>query len=83
LARGPDELPAPRQRRGQIVPQRRGGLAGEPVLAVGERQNQFAVPGGVSADRFLDQPPVDGFLYPRRMSGGTSCPTIGRVAIYR
>jgi hypothetical protein len=82
LAGGPDELPSTRQGSGQIVPQRRGGLAGEPVLAVRECQNQFVAVGRLSADRFLDQPPADGFLYPRRMSGGTSWAEVGRPLTY-
>jgi hypothetical protein len=82
FARGADELPSARQCRRQVVPQRRRGLAGEAVLAVGEGENQFVVRGRLSADRFLDQPPADGFLYPRRMSGGTSCAEVGRPPTY-
>ena len=83
FACGADELATIRQRRGQVVPQRRRGLAGEPVLAVRERQNQFVAVECLSADRFLDQPPADGFLYPRRMSGGTSWAGVGRPPTYR
>jgi hypothetical protein len=82
LAGGPDELPSTRERRGQIVPQRRRRLARESMLAVGEGENQFVVVGRLSADRFLDQPPADGFLYPRRMSGGTSWAEVGRSLTY-
>ena len=83
FACGADELATIRQRRGQVVPQRRRGLAGEPVLAVRERQNQFVAVECLSADRFLDQPPADGFLYPRRMSGATSWREIEGPLTYR
>lgn len=69
---GPDELLPARQRRRQFVTEPPRVLAGESVLAIGQRQNQSIAVGRLSTDRFLDQPPADGFLYPRGMSGKTS-----------
>jgi hypothetical protein len=71
FARGPEELLTACECRRQFVPERPCRRSGEPVCSVRERENQFVVEC-LSAGRFLDQPPGDGFLYPRVMSGVTS-----------
>ncbi len=70
LARGTEIRLAAGQGGGQFVPELRRRPSGEPLLAVGERQNQFSSVR-LSVGRFLDQPPAGGFLYPQWMSGVT------------
>mgnify|MGYP006274256733 CR=1 FL=1 len=71
FANGVEELAPAGQRRSQFIPECGGRTSGEPPLAVRESQNEI-ISGPVNADRFLDQPPDDGFRYPPKMSGWTS-----------